>query len=124
MSRRKRLVLVLPWALLAGLLLALAVRGQAEQAVFGCRPGVPVTVVPPSEHPLVCATKEQGYPVWFQSYYAARYPTMTWLGGVAIDKAALIEDWLVWSLVSGGVLYVLAPTASNARARFRSQSAT
>ena len=127
MSNRNRLVRVLPWGLLAGLLLTLAFLGQGQQFLPGCRQSAGPRV---SRPPLECVTLKDGFPVSYLSSYTvveratgktSNIPTVTNLGAPVIDKGGLIMDWLLWSLASCAVLYFLVPTVSNARARLRSQ---
>jgi hypothetical protein len=61
-----------------------------------------------------CTTIEEGYPVRFLSSFPVleQNPGAAWrtasLGSAPhINKRGLIEDWLVWSLVSCSVLYIV-----------------
>jgi hypothetical protein len=77
-----------------------------------------------------CFTIEEGYPVRFLSSYpsveqdsgkTSNIAAVSLGGAPIISKAGLFEDWLVWSLISCGVLYLLAPSVSRTRARLGSQ---
>lgn len=108
---------VVPWGLLAGLLLTLAFLGNMD---FRNLPGCRQTVYGPRlPHSLAtCDTIDEGYPVRFLSSYPyleqdrGRTSNLSGvdIGGVpVINKGGLAEDWLVWSLVSCLALYIVSP---------------
>lgn len=108
---------VLPWGLLAGVLLTLAFLGQMNfRDLPGCRQ---TDYGPPLRHSLAgCDTIEEGYPVRFLSSYpylvqdtgkASNIAAVS-IGGVpVINKGGLVEDWLIWSAVSCLALYIVSP---------------
>ena len=65
---------------------------------FAAIPGCGPAGVTLAELPSRCIGLAQGYPVRFLTAYQ---------GTPQIDKAALIEDWAQWSLVSFSAFYVL-----------------
>jgi hypothetical protein len=117
MLRRKPMAWwMLPWGLLAGLLLTLAFLGQMNfKALSGCGQA---TSAPYRTYSLPggCSTIEEGYPVRFlsSSPVLEQNPGAAWrtanVGSAPVmDVGGLAEDWLVWSLVSSAALYVLWP---------------
>ncbi len=86
---------MLPWGLLAGLVITLLLLGQMGWAAIpGCGPaGASLAHLPGR-----CIGLAQGYPLRFLSGYQ---------GVPEIGKLALIKDWAQWSLVSGSVLYAV-----------------
>jgi hypothetical protein len=93
---------LLPWGLLAGVLLTLACLGHMDWvAVPGCRPAASDA----------CITLAEGYPLrWLTAYQ----------GSPEISKAALLKDCTQWALVSTSVLYLAwlwltAPARSSER---------
>lgn len=86
---------MLPWSLLAGLVITLLLLGQMDwTAVPGCGPaGAPLARLPDR-----CIGLAEGYPLRFLFGYQ---------DVPVIDKLALIKDWAQWSLVSGSALYAL-----------------
>jgi hypothetical protein len=123
MSRRRRLVRILPWGLLGGILLTFAFLGHmawkqlpdCRQTIFG----------PRLTHPLAgCATLEEGYPLRFLSSRpwveqdtgrTSSIAAVSIGGEPVIHGFALAGDWLVWSVASCGVLYLLVPSGRKAR---------
>ena len=107
---------VLPWGLLAGLLLTLAFLGQMNWKPLsdcGQRPW-------PSARPYSlrggCATIDQGYPVRFLSSVpdveadpGASVSDANVSSSPVINKGGLAEDWLIWSVVSCLALYIVSP---------------
>jgi hypothetical protein len=79
---------LLPWGLLAGVLLTLACLGHMDWvAVPGCRPAASDA----------CTTLAEGYPLrWLTAYQ----------GSPEISKGALLKDCTQWALVSTSVLYL------------------
>jgi hypothetical protein len=116
MPKLKPLAWVIPWGLLAGLLLTLALLGSMA---WKSQPGCTQTGAGPQlAHPLAgCYTIVEGAPERFLSSYPSLerdtgHTTNTanlTLGSVPIiNRGNLVKDWLFWSLVSCPVLYVLA----------------
>jgi hypothetical protein len=86
---------ILPWSLLAGLVITLLFLAQMDWAAIpGCGPAGAAFARLPGR----CIGLAQGYPLRFLSADQA-VPE--------IDKLALFKDWAQWSLVSGSVLYAL-----------------
>ena len=84
---------MLPWSLLAGLVITLIFLAQMGwTAVPGCGPATASLAHLPGR----CIGLAQGYPLRFLFGHQ---------GVPEIDKVALIKDWAQWSLVSGSVLY-------------------
>jgi hypothetical protein len=82
-------------ALLAGLVVTLLYLGSMSfAAIPGCGPAGATLAQLPDR----CIGLAQGYPVRFLTAYQ---------GTPEIDKAALIEDWAQWSLVSFAAFYLL-----------------
>jgi hypothetical protein len=109
---------VVPWGLLAGLLLTLAFLGNMNFiALQGCRQTV---FGPLLSHSLAgCFTLEEGYPVRFLSTYpsveqdsgrSSDIASVSIVGVPVINTGALFEDWLIWSAVSCSVLYAASLT--------------
>jgi hypothetical protein len=114
MRMLKPLAWVVPWGLLAGLLLTLVFLGQMGwKDLSGCgqKTSFPYRLY---SLPGGCTTIEEGYPVRFLSSFPVleQNPGAAWrtasLGSAPyINKRGLIEDWLVWSLISCSVLYIV-----------------
>jgi hypothetical protein len=106
---------VLPWGLLAGMILTLLFLGsQTWKPLTDCgqRASPPYSLYSP---PGGCFTLEEGYPVRFLS----SYPVLEQNPGTSsrpaglgasqvISKVGLGEDWLIWSAASCLVLYLLS----------------
>jgi hypothetical protein len=85
---------MLPWALLAGLVITLLFLAQMDwTAIPGCGPASAAVASLPSR----CIGLAQGYPLRFLFGHQS-VPE--------IDKPALVRDWAQWSLISGSALYV------------------
>jgi hypothetical protein len=104
---------VLPWGLLAGMIVTLLFLGQmAWKPLTDCgqRTSFPYSQYSP---PGGCSTIEEGYPVRFLSTAplleqnpGIRPGKAEVDGAPVISKAGLAEDWLVWSVISCLVLYM------------------
>lgn len=104
----------LPWSLLAGMILTLLFLGsEAWQPLHDCaqRTSPPYNLYAP---PGGCSTIDAGYPVRFLSSHplleqipppGSREAQVSVSSDPVIDKGGLVEDWLIWSLVSSLVLY-------------------
>ncbi len=105
---------VLPWGLLAGIILTLLCLGSATwEPLTDCAQ----RVSPPNSSyspPGGCSTINEGYPVRFLSSepLLEQDPgTSSREAGVSgvpvINKAGLTEDWLIWSIVSCLAIYIV-----------------
>jgi hypothetical protein len=84
---------MLPWGLLAGLVITLLFLAQMRWTQLpGCGPaGAPLAHLPAR-----CIGLAEGYPLQFLYGYQ---------GVPKIDKLALMKDWAQWSLISTSALY-------------------
>jgi hypothetical protein len=108
----KPLTWVVPWSLLVGLVVTLVFLGHMNWkplADCGQRNTPPYRLY---SLPGGCHTIEEGYPVRFLSSYPTLqgnpggvWRTASLASNPYINKGGLIEDWLVWSVVSFTVLY-------------------
>jgi len=84
---------VLPWGLLAGLVITLLFLAQMRWTPLpGCGPAG----APRPHLPARCIGLAEGYPLRFLYGYQ---------GVPKIDKLALMKDWAQWSLISTSALY-------------------
>jgi hypothetical protein len=86
---------MLPWGLLAGLIITLLFLAQMRRTqVPGCGPaGAPL-----AQRPTRCTGLAEGYPLRFLYAYQ---------GVPKIDRLALIKEWAQWSLIGTSALYAL-----------------
>jgi hypothetical protein len=106
---------VLPWGLLAGMIVTLLCLGQMTwKPLTGCgqRTSPSYSLYSP---PGGCSTIDEGYPVRFLSTAPAleqnpgiRPGKAEVDGAPVVSKAGLAEDWFIWSLVSCVVLYMVS----------------
>src|SRR5258706_13311235 len=86
---------MLPWGLLAGLIITLLFLGQIRWTqVPGCGPAG----APPAHLPARCIGLAEGYPLRFLYAYQ---------GIPKIDRLALMKDWAQWALIATSALYAL-----------------
>jgi hypothetical protein len=105
---------VIPWSLLAGIILTLLCLGVMTWKPLtdcGQRTSPPYS---PYSPPGGCVTIEEGYPVRFLSseplleQNPGTSSRVAEVSGVpVINKGGLAEDWLLWSIVSGLALYIV-----------------
>jgi hypothetical protein len=122
MRMLKPLAWVVPWGLLAGLLLTLVSLGQMGWKPLsdcGQRNSAPYSLY---SLPGGCSTIDEGAPVRFLSSdpVLEQNPGGAWrtasVGSAPlINKHGLVEDWLVWSLTSWSVLYIAALIVGTSR---------
>ena len=106
---------VLPWGMLAGIILTLLCLGAGTWEPLtdcGQRVSPPYSGYSP---PGGCSTIAEGYPVRFLSsepLLEQNPGTSSREAGISgvpvINKGGLAEDWLIWSLVSCLALYVVS----------------
>ena len=116
MLRFRQLALwVIPWGMLAGIILTLLCLGAGTWeplADCGQRVSPPYSLYSP---PGGCSTIAEGYPVRFLSsepLLEQNPGTSSREAGISdapvINKAGLAEDWLIWSIVSCLALYAVS----------------
>jgi hypothetical protein len=117
MLRLKPLAWVIPWGLLAGMIVTLLFLGQMAWKPLtdcGVKSAFPYSSYTP---PGGCSTIIEGYPVRYLSSAplleqapepGASSRAATVSGAPIINKGGLAEDWLIWSMVSCLVLYIVS----------------
>ncbi|MBO0832071.1 MAG: hypothetical protein J2P28_24640 [Actinobacteria bacterium] len=105
---------LVPWSLLAGLLLTLAFLGSMDWKQIpdcGQRSTAPYTLY---SLPGGCATITEGYPVRYLSTTptleenpGGSWRTASLASNPIINKLGLVEDWFIWSIATFVILYGL-----------------